>query len=206
MLYRVILPAGIAIIVTNALLADQKTDADDKEDRAGVFAAVRNPEIQLKDYHRWRMLTNGAVTTTKNQYFACEPYSFEARDKLREDQGPHWAGAVRVYANSVASTAVDSDTRPFPVGSIIVKEKIYQHKIEAVTAVIKKPDSYDSTESNNDWQYVYFQRTGDLQVGKIQSCRKCHQKAGKNDFQFLKYPDAPGYSSMWGDSEGPYLK
>jgi hypothetical protein len=141
------------------------------------------------------MLTAGPVNVTEGQFFLCVIVDGEAWKKSRDAQGPHWSPAIRVYANPIAKAAIDGKKARFPAGSILVKEKLLDRKVHAVTAMIRKHDGFDHTDAKNNWRFFYVDEDEEMQFGRIESCRACHQKAAKSDFAFLKYTETPGYSS-----------
>jgi hypothetical protein len=102
-----------------------------------------------------------------------------------------------VYANSAAKAAIEGKIATFPPGSVLVKEKLLSKKVVAITAMIRQRDDYDHSNEKNNWRYFYIDKFEEMQFGRIESCRQCHQKAAETDFAFLKYSDRSG------DSSGP---
>lgn len=195
---RFLLTAVAAVGVCSVLAGDDpKQDPDDKEGRASVLSAIQAPIRQLDGYQQWPMLTPGPVDVSERQFFSCAIVIVdrEAGNSPQDNQGPHWSPAVRVYANPIAKAAIDGKLAKFPPGSILVKEKLLDRKIHAITAMIREPDGYDHSEAKNHWRFFYVDKYEELQFGRIESCRKCHQKAAKTDFAFLKYSNLTGYSS-----------
>lgn len=176
---------------------DPKRDSTDKEGRAKVLSAIQIPTARLRGYQNWTMLTDGPVDVSEGLFWACAIQDPKAWEKLYDAQGPHWSSAVRVYANPIAQKAIQANAMPFPKGSVLVKEKLMDNKIFAITAMIREPDGYDRTDARNNWRYFYADKFEEMQMGRIDSCRKCHEKARQTDFAFLKYTDRPGYSSQW---------
>jgi len=178
-----------------SVIADEipKHDPGDKEGRSKLLGTVQVPVRQLKDYQQWPMLTPGAVDTSNRQFFLCGLSTKRDEDEKRE--GPHFSPAIRVYANATAKTAIENKSKTFPRGSVLVKEKLRRNSIVAITAMIREDDSYDWSEEKNNWRYFYVDRREEMQFGRIEGCRTCHQKAKESDFAFLKYSDLSGYSS-----------
>ncbi len=168
-------------------------DPDDNEGRSKLLGALQVPVRQLKDYQHWSMLTPGAVDTSDRQFFLCGLSTKRDQDEKR--QGPHWSPAIRVYANPTAKAAIDGKSKTFPRGSVLVKEKLNGKSIDAITAMIREGDRYDWSDEKNNWRYFYVDWREEMQFGRIEACRSCHQKAKASDFAFLKYSDRSGYSS-----------
>lgn len=113
-----------------------------------------------------------------------------------DDEGPnnpHEKGKqtfARYFANELAQTEIYKAAPNFPVGSIIVREKLLQktdEKPELVTVMIKREKGF--SKKTGDWEFFVVQ--GDL--GKIRSretkgdCAKCHIQAEKTDWVFKTY-------------------
>jgi hypothetical protein len=198
MAQRICLACIVTGFVWVALAADDpKQDPDDNEGRSRVLSAVQVPIRQLDGYQKWPMLTPGPVDVSEGLFYSCRNGGPDGRKwkELRDEQGLHWLPAIRVYANPAAKRAIDGKKPTFPPGSVLVKEKLSNNKVVAITAMIRERDGYDRSDEKNDWRYFYIDRSEEMQFGRIESCRKCHQKAAETDFAFLKYSNHPGYSS-----------
>ena len=195
MALRALFTCVVALLVCVSFADDDpKQDPNDNEGRSKVLSSVQVPVRQLDGYQKWQMLTPGPVDVSEGVFFACGNTGPKA-EKRRELQGLHWSPAIRVYANTIAKAAIDGKKAKFPHGSVLVKEKLLSKKIVAITAMIRERDDYDHSDEKNNWRYFYVDKFEEMQFGRIESCRKCHQKAAETDFAFLKYSDRPGYSS-----------
>jgi hypothetical protein len=196
MAQRILMTCMVAVIVCAALAADDpKQDPNDNEGRSKLLSAVQAPIRQLDGYQNWPLLTPGPVDVSEGLFFRCLIGDPEAYEKIFDSQGPHWSPAVRVYANPIAKAAIDEKRATFPPGSILVKEKLMRKMLHAITAMIRERDGFDRSDEKNNWRYFYLDEFKEMQFGRIESCRKCHQKAAETDFAFLKYSNHPGYSS-----------
>ena len=113
------------------------------------------------------------------------------REKAPEN--PHEKGIqtfARYYANEAAQGEIYKDAPKFPVGSVIVREKLLQQdaaRPELVTVMIKREPGF--SRKTGDWEYLIV--AGDL--GKVQkrektgSCSQCHAGAAQTDFVFKTY-------------------
>ena len=107
---------------------------------------------------------------------------------------PHDRKFFTVYVNAAAETTMMTGTPPvFPVGSIIVKEKLPSEKSkspELLTVMIKREAGYDS--ANGDWEYLVLNGAASQieSRGKLESCQSCHSHRKETDFVFGNYvPD-----------------
>jgi cytochrome P460 len=93
-------------------------------------------------------------------------------------QPPQADKYLRVYVNDVGRDAMFQATNPkFPVGSIIVKEKlpsIDSSEAEFYTIMVKRESSYDPAHGN--WQYLTMSgNRSSLEAPKnVASCQACH--------------------------------
>ena len=107
---------------------------------------------------------------------------------------PHDDKFVTVYVNDVGRRAMLTETTPkFPVGSVIVKEKLSTPKStepELLTVMVKREAGYD--RDNGDWEYVVFDGAGAKVEarGKLENCQACHVGYRETDFVSRRYlPD-----------------
>lgn len=96
-----------------------------------------------------------------------------------------------VYVNEIARHALVNEKKPqFPVGSVIVREKLAQANAaapELLVVMVKRARSFN--RKANDWEFL----TIDGSVSNIThrektgSCRDCHQQQKGSDFVFRTY-------------------
>lgn len=94
--------------------------------------------------------------------------------------GPHADRTLTVYVNAIGKDAMASG-QPFPVGSVIVKEKwVLGAKAPELSTVMVKRDS--------GWEFAAIDATGrkSLAIDK-QSCTRCHDGQAKQDYVFRTY-------------------
>jgi hypothetical protein len=100
----------------------------------------------------------------------------------REKQltGPHYRTSVHLYASPAALPTIKSRAAPFPVGAVIVKEKLASDgMVSGVGGMIKRHPGYDA--ANGDWEYFYYGGPGEFSIGRIESCVACHRAAKSTD-------------------------
>lgn len=196
MAQRIVVIYVLAIFVCVALAKDDpKEDPNDTEGRSKLLSGVELPIRKLDGYQKWPMLTPGPVDASEGTFFLCGIGNGKALEKIEDRHGPHLSPAIRVYANPTAKAAIEGKKVPFPPDSVLVKEKLLRNKVVAITAMIREADGYDRSDEKNNWRFFYVDELEEMQFGRIESCRQCHQKAVETDFAFLKYSDVAGYSS-----------
>jgi hypothetical protein len=113
-----------------------------------------------------------------------------AADAERKRAGPHAQAFVNYYVSADGEAAMAAADGSFPVGTVIVKEKL-EYADRAVTAVggmVKRAPGFDP--GNGDWEYFFAERGGDFAIGRIDSCAGCHARARSADFVFGRPPAA----------------
>lgn len=124
-------------------------------------------------------------------------YSGEA-DRFRtspEPAGPSahevWTTTYgRVFANDVAAPYMKDERLRFPVGSVIVREKLLaagDATPELVSVMIKRPRGFRPVD--HDWEFAIVDR-GLLRVrrGKdVQTCAACHANTRSTDMVYKTY-------------------
>ena len=115
-----------------------------------------------------------------------------AKDE-KEPANPHEKGVTtfaRYFANDLAQSVIYQTTPKFPVGAIIVREKLVTEDAEIpslVTVMVKREKGF--SKKTGDWEYFVIEGG----VGKIikrekeGSCSKCHANASETDFVFKTY-------------------
>ena len=100
------------------------------------------------------------------------------REKLLT--GPHYQTSVHLYASPAALPTIKNRTAPFPVGAVIVKEKLTSDgKVSGVGGMIKRQPGYDA--ANGDWEYFYYGGPGEFSSGRLEGCVACHRAAKSTD-------------------------
>jgi hypothetical protein len=105
---------------------------------------------------------------------------------LQQDQkksGPHSRAQVHIYMNPVAKRSYDAGIILYPIGSVIIKEKIdYSGKMTAIGGMVKRFQNFDAKAG--DWEYFYAPAGHSPSAGQIQSCVDCHLGAKQTDYVF----------------------
>jgi hypothetical protein len=145
------------------------------------------------DYRSLRSMTRQPVNVDPRLAMLCRGAEQSEVEEARKHSGPHANSAIRIYMNDLASNAFRSRSRPYPVGSVIVKEKrsmgywsretgrpVHQH--DGVGGMVKRPPGYDP--AHGDWEYFYFEEGSKIESGRIGSCVGCHGGASTRDYVF----------------------
>ena len=104
-------------------------------------------------------------------------------EREKQMTGLHYMASVHLYASPAAMTAVTNRMRVFPVGSVIVKEKLADDgKVSGVGGMVKRAAGFDA--ANGDWEYFYYARPSEFSTGRIRSCIDCHRAAKTNDYVY----------------------
>jgi Cytochrome P460 len=104
----------------------------------------------------------------------------------RQKESPHVNKYISVFVNSVGREQMMTKLTPrFPVGSIIVKEKLAtpdSTKPEVLTAMIKRQPGYNP--ESGDWEYLVLDGAASkiVERGKLTRCSGCHRPYQSSDF------------------------
>jgi hypothetical protein len=154
----------------------------------GKPASPTIPEIATS-YTKLAHATNRPVDTDPTFATLCIGVSRHHVEAARAEGGPHTYTRIMVYMNDSALQAFKSSARVFPEGAIVVKEKkglAYNDTESRQTAytpngvggMVKRQAGYDP--QHGDWEYFYFEDPAKIESGKIASCVKCHEGAGRD--------------------------
>ena len=98
---------------------------------------------------------------------------------------------ITVYVNDVGKHEMMEEKTPhFPLGSIIVKEKLptaTSDKPELLTVMIKREAGYNP--ESGDWEYMVLDGSGKSvqDRGKLDNCQSCHQVDKDTDYVSRSY-------------------
>ncbi|MEZ6092725.1 MAG: cytochrome P460 family protein [Pirellulaceae bacterium] len=106
------------------------------------------------------------------------------------DSGPHQFKAVHVYVNRDAFAPMWDPFESFPVGSLIVKEKVdgfEPDNTELFTGMIKRESGY--APEVGDWEFFTVDGNASEVTarGKLESCIACHTEYADSDFVTKSY-------------------
>jgi hypothetical protein len=103
-------------------------------------------------------------------------------------RSPHDGKFMRIFVNAIGRNAMMKQKTPhFPIGSMIVKEKLpsaKSRKPELLTAMIKRAKGFNP--ASGDWEYVVLNgsATQIQQHGRLSNCQSCHADQKAADYVF----------------------
>src|SRR5438105_1842591 len=131
--------------------------------------AVAEPDSRLgltpefAGYTAWTQVLKSPRQVPLDLWALCRPQTPAERATARRKSGPHAGRFIRVYVNPPAVAAVsDPEARPFPLGTVIAKEKLSgspHGALEGVAFMVKRKES--QFPSTDGWQFLYFPPSGD---------------------------------------------
>ncbi|MDQ2987019.1 MAG: cytochrome P460 family protein [Armatimonadota bacterium] len=159
-----------------------------------------NPD-DISGYRKWTQVNQEPVYMEPFVAFLCVPTPPEY-----SKPNPHMTKYFTVYVNDVGKAAMLSKGQPkFPVGSIIVKEKVAPamslsdanfdakktvpksfEKPELLTVMIKRDKGFNP--KCGDWEFRTAKSDGKYNVGETTNhCVSCHESRPTNDFTYRTY-------------------
>ncbi|MFO0946111.1 MAG: cytochrome P460 family protein [Planctomycetota bacterium] len=117
-----------------------------------------------------------------------------AREKVRQEWAEHRIPMQDtycfVYTNELASPTMTSGNGSYPVGSIVIKEKLKSadsREAELFTVMRKRAPGYDP--DHGDWEYAVVTNGGTeiVERGKLQRCIECHDNYKETDYVTREY-------------------
>jgi hypothetical protein len=169
-------------------LAYRELSASDPKASPPQYKAISGVD-RFKGYKRW--------TRVNPKPIYLEPLTATPSQAQKEfdRQNPHTQKFFTVYVNGIGKKAMLEEVTPaFPVGSIIVKEKLPTRdskEPELLTAMLKREKGYDTP--NGDWEYLVLNGTASKidSSGKLANCQSCHASQKSTGFVFRTYYQVP---------------
>lgn len=161
--------------------AKVSTDGHDQPDIAHVAA----------NYKMMQAMTKRPVIVDAGLAALCRGVQPSDVEAGRKTFGPHWHTAVNIFMNDGAATTFGATGVKYPVGSVIVKQKVAienstvlpgERSTAGVGGMIKRPAGYDN--ANGNWEYFYFNDVNHIEHGRIETCVQCHRGAAGKDYVF----------------------
>ena len=139
---------------------------------------------EINDYRNWSKVSKDNFIMEPVISQSCvAPIRTEDSDP---ENNPHKDKYIKVYVNSVGESEMLTKKNPkFPVGTVIVKEKLSTPDStapELLTVMIKREKGFNPEVG--DWEFAALNGEG-TEVnakGKLQSCQACHIGYQKNDY------------------------
>lgn len=163
-----------------------------------VFAVAMHagtPELESKAIAsdckvRLKLITPQPVAVNMALLIGCRGFTAAEVSQAKKEFGPHANAYLSIYMNDAAAQAQRDKTRTCRVGSVIVKQKIFNthEAINGVGGMIKRAPGYDS--EHGDWEYFYFEDLAKIESDKIASCVNGHEGAKDRDHVFKRWAEA----------------
>jgi hypothetical protein len=160
----------------------------------GVTTVPANPAEDtlalIAAYKNWKLVNPTPKPMVPASAIACAAVFPTPREP-----NPHTNKFISVYVNQTGETAMWQQDKPkFPVGSVIVKEKLAAYDAkepELLTVMIKRNSGYYS--ASGDWEYLVTdgKATSILRQGKLEGCNACHTGYQSSDFVTRTYMQWP---------------
>ena len=102
---------------------------------------------------------------------------------MKAHAGPHFDKKLHIYVNSAAKRTIAKRGAVFPVGAVIIKEKLSADgAISGIGGMIKRDPGFNL--GHGDWEYFYDDKVSGYKTGKLENCSICHTRARGTDFVF----------------------
>ena len=162
--------------------------------RSTFSVAYPGPPVSMiaEHYTNYVKVTPREVLVNPELAMLCNGVSQEAVEAARKKYGPHANAAILIYMSRPAALAFRDGVVPYPVGAVIVKEKMIGSYIDnngsfhseknGGGGMVKRAPGFDP--AHGDWEYFYFEDPAKIKNGKISSCVKCHESAKTTDYVF----------------------
>lgn len=137
--------------------------------------AVDDAESSIKNYPQWTRANPEPLKIPNQLWVMCALPPPDQQARLTSPHSDHFSN---VYVNAVGVEAMaQAEQRRFPVGSVIVKEKLLEaaaNAPEALGIMIKRAAGFNP--SGDDWEYLYWTPTAGLQrdAEAARQCQACH--------------------------------
>lgn len=147
-------------------------------------ANQQDPRIEkIAGYKTWNLVNPKPVVMDKTVAVMCAPANVSP-------PSPHADKYISVYVNDIGKHAMLDERIPkFPVGTIIVKEKLEKEdsKIpELLTVMIKREEGFN--KENGSWEFLVFNGTAtQIEKSNEASCMRCHIGYEAQDYVVRNY-------------------
>src|SRR5215813_10511739 len=169
--------AFVLVSIFTIVLSQGNTDQKMYKNKNGISIN------EVKEYRKMFRVNAKPIDMVKATAVDC------ANPRIR--YGPHYDPGVVYYINEIARQGIKtySDTKQFPVGSIIVKEKQERKTEDSVQIItVMKKARADSSEDSWDYKMFDVRKWSEVDPSSQQtahiyrSCIGCHQRFKSNDY------------------------
>ncbi len=174
-----------------------------EQSRGKLVPAAESPSVAeiAQSFTNYAAVSTRGALVNRELFLLCRGVTQTDLDMERKKHGPHTYTAITVFMNPPAAAAFAATNLPYPVGSVVVKQKALgwpaesepggkiTQSAEGVGGMVKRAPGYDP--EHGDWEYFYFEASyfyfqdpAKIEQGKIQSCVRCHAGAKATDHVF----------------------
>jgi hypothetical protein len=167
----------LVVCLATVVIAQEQNN----QTRETVRIAISISEI--RDYRKLFRANQEPVDMVEETKMMCAPPSLR--------YGPHYDPGVVYYINEIARQGLKtySDSKLFPAGSIIVKEK-QERKTEDSVQIITVMKKVRSGRSEDSWEYKMYdtKKWAEIDFSKPETnpfnrtCIECHRRYKNNDY------------------------
>lgn len=183
---------GLALLMVGIVVAGFTFSGTQKAETIPARTEETTPS-QVKEIHgykAWTLVNPKAFYITSQLDLLCALPSAEAQ-RAETARNPHARKWISVYVNALGQQAMMTERNPeFPVGSVIVKEKLSPSKEggpELLTVMVKREQGYNP--DSGDWEYMIVNGTATKieARGKLENCQGCHVSMKESGFVYRSY-------------------
>lgn len=150
----------------------------DSESASGSFISDEEIQAIVDDYRAWTRLNEEPFNVSAMLWALCRLPSAEEEAYL---DSPHAEYYINVYVNELGrDLIVQEGSRTFPIGTIVVKEKLatLEGEVRHELGIMVKSDS-------SSWQYLYWDDGTPYQApDEVAHCAECHSAETEGDSVF----------------------
>lgn len=139
-------------------------------------------------------LSNIAITGGTTRISFPRPGEVSPSSSRSQDEGfTHTTTFGFAYVNDLGRSAFQGKPFLFPIGSIIVRERLLTLTSPPDVLVVMVKHERDFNRNTNGWEFLTINGDADriLKREKGGNCLKCHASAAGNDFVFSEHASQP---------------
>lgn len=147
-------------------------------------ANQQDPRIEkIAGYKTWNLVNPKPVVMDKTVAVMCAPANMLP-------PSPHADKYISVYVNDIGKhSMLDKKMPKFPVGTIIVKEKLEKEDSntpELLTVMIKREEGFN--KENGSWEFLVFNGAATkIEKSNEVTCMRCHIGYEEQDYVVRNY-------------------
>jgi len=146
----------------------------------------------VANYREWTVVNPEPYDAGSRVAALCAPLNrIDPNDPHITRRSPGGTAYIKVWVNESAKAPMLTQREPrFPVGSIIVKEKLPDAATaepELLTVMIKRNRGFNPEVG--DWEFLVFNghATTVVERGRLARCQECHVPTASTDYVFRDY-------------------